>query len=267
MKRHFHSFEHFRSEVQRPGQSFTYCTSLNATEEWTGTKSFDHALQLMDNGWPEGLARIQELKREIKAPSAMSETFAFHHSESGDEPDIGRFVDCEPECMMEFHTEYVPRSGRVVRLMLNAFVSAGISRESIFLRGAAAMALSDAIEQTGLRCEIDLIMAAKSNSCSLLTDVVIPIKAADQQIEPDRLAFMLAHPSIFRRFMGRLFEQEPNREFQKHWSGWGQPGDLNPVPEDAVYFGSLDWDSLRNPQDCIEFVKRTLARYTESVPA
>ncbi len=266
MKRHFATFDEFMEAVRKPGhpENRAGCTSLTATEGWTGTRNYTHALELLEKGWPEGLARIQQLKGNIKVPRAETETVEFQYVEAGDEADVGRFLTGEPENMIEYKRQFVPGSGRVVRLLLNAFASSGIENEAIFLRGAAAFALADAIERTGLRAEIALVLCAKSNRHdNVFSDVIVPVKAADQQLEPDRLAFLLAHPSLFRRFMGRLYEQETVEEFSKHWTSWGQPADLTPIPDDTVYFGSLSWGLLKSIEQCAAYVQKMLSKYTE----
>ncbi len=266
MKRHFPTFDAFIDGVSKPPVGGYQSIDRYPNEDcWHGTRTFDDALNLAERGWPDGLARMQTLRGKIKVPQSQTEAFVTRFVEAGDEPDIGRYLENQPDSMLEFERQFIPGTGRIVKILLNAFISCGVDHKAIFQRGAAAFALADAIEQSGLRCEISLVLATISRSGNgEMSDVLIPLKAADQHVEPDRMAFMLAHPSIFRRFMGKLYDQESESEFQKHWSSWGMPGDLTDVPADTVYFGALSLSECSTEEKATEFINRMLAKYTEA---
>lgn len=264
----FDTFEQFLEQVQKPGIFGSgyelSCKPNNAG--WSGTRCFNDALDLAEKGWPEGLRRIQALRGDLLShQGAQEERFMHTYAESGDEVDVGRYLSGEPECMMEYQTQFVPSVGRVIKLVVNCAASAGNTSEMIFNRGAAAVALTDLIENAGLRTEVWLAAGVMSQCGHNICDTFIRVKAPEQPAELDRLAFILAHASTLRRFMLRLFEQKSNEDFIKYHGNdsYGRPRDVEVEPG-TVYIGALQHSfgkQINTREDCTRFIQETLNQY------
>jgi hypothetical protein len=258
-RRNWESFADFVDDMRKPGDRGNESSSVQNDEEWTGTKSYQHCLELADNGWPEGLKRMKKLMGDLRnIDTHDAERFLPRFVEAGDEVDVGRYLSGEPENMMEYNIVHVPASGRVVKLLVNVAASCGISAEAMFLRGAAAVMLSDLLEQSGLRAEIVVASAGRNGDAGVCYTVTV--KRAEQPIELDRLAFMVACPSVFRRLMFRAYEQLPPEEFNKRIGSWYTlPMNADTKEPGAIVVDTLQYgfgNELNTDTDAIKFVDK-----------
>jgi hypothetical protein len=144
---------------------------------------------------------------------------------SGDEVDVGLYLSGEPECMTDWVMAETPSFGKVVKVIVHLTGTAGVSAEALMYRGLLACLLIDTLEASGLRCEVwGLPKCSADNGGDdpkYLAQVLL--KPADEPVELDRLAFMLAHPAVFRRFGFRLMEQEPEGSwaYEESTDGYG----------------------------------------------
>lgn len=218
-------------------------TSLNLSREtndseWAGTPSFAHALALARDGWPQGLSEIAKYRahfsaiigNRIKRPQLA-------HAVVGFSPDVGAFLSNEPECMFAREIIELDGPGKVLRVVLNGTVSGGISTRSIVKRGAMACALVDALECAGYSCEI--VAAFKLSVGDKISDShLVPVKDAGASLELDRVAFALAHPSMFRRLVFSACEQ--NMEFSNAAGrSYGMPTPLHKNDRGDIYFDDM----------------------------
>jgi hypothetical protein len=222
LRREWQSWDAFVTDMKRPPhESHTHRSSTTRDSEFSETESFDHAIQLAERGWPEGLARIKKSHRQLAAVQGeMTERHAFRYSESGDEVDVGRAVEGDPEHMMEFETVHVPSAGRVVKVVVNVAASGSIGTDQLFTRGAAAVMVADLIEASGLRSEI-WICEGSDNNGSWGIDFRVKLKEPDQPLDMDLLAFACCHAAVIRRLFFRAFEQLSSWEFDRYLGGAG----------------------------------------------
>ena len=276
LQQDWETIEDFLTDMSRsghPGNMMPTNSVTGSTAKWYGTQSYDDALHFARDGWPDGLKRIELMRASLrKVPiSAKAERLAGHFAEAGDEVEVGRYLEGEPEHMIEFMPQFVPAAGRIVKLVCNVSASCGVSADSMFRRGAAAVLLADAIEQSGLRAEI-LIVSAGDNSDGRRPglDFRVPLKTADQPLEIDRVAFLMCSPSIFRRFMLRAMEQLTPQQFREHA---GQchtlPKNASVAGDDVVLVDAMQWgfgNQLNTDADAVAFVNNILAEYLELEP-
>lgn len=64
---------------------------------------------------------------------------------AGSEVDIDRYLAGEPECLIEYPPLHVAKAGRSIRLIVSTALSGGVSAEVVRARGAAIIALCDAL--------------------------------------------------------------------------------------------------------------------------
>lgn len=178
-------------------------------KEFYGTATFAEAASLARNGWAEGAARVQEIKATVaSAITALvaARTQSIGYDVAGDYVDIGRYLSGEPECFGT-QVEDPSLSKQVVRINVNTAVSCGVSQHAIFARGAAILAAIDVIESTGRRVEVWAVNGARAHQGKLhVHETYVLVKAADQHLDIDRLAFALCHAATHRRLCFSVFE-------------------------------------------------------------
>lgn len=169
-------------------------------DRFYGTKTVEEAEGLLAKGWPDGAARIARLRDKLNVvvrEAAASRVRDTVWGVEGEWCDVGRIALGEPECCARVDSEGDGETGRVVTLRYNRSVSCAVSTEAIEARGVAVLAAIDLIEASGVRCEVIVSFASRGQGPNLEANVIA--KTADAPVDLDRLAFVLTHPSFFRR--------------------------------------------------------------------
>lgn len=218
---------------------------------WYGTSTFEEAVSLARNGWPEGLEKAamfdavleQIIAEKMFEPEAKWDV-------SGDWIDIGRFVTGEPEVFGEYVETEVQRTAtppKIIRIVVNVCVSAGVDTGVIIKRGAAMTALVTALERHGRRCEIDVVAPNQMGYNSQRFDLVIRAKEAGEPMQLDKMVFLMAHPAILRRLIFSSWEHGNRDATPSRHSGYGRVAEMPDDQRGDIYLGGADlrrgnWD-------------------------
>jgi hypothetical protein len=257
-RRAFTGWHQFVEQVRKPmswdvaGQS-----TAERSYSWALGASYDDALKLATTGWAEGFKAVSLKAQAIcKAHGGLDLSPRF--AESGDEVDVGLFLADEPECMVEYPME--PKQRPVVKIVVSASFSGGIAAEEIYNRGAAILAAIDLLEGAGVRVEVDLDMGTETGRRQFIR--TIPLKAANDALDRDKLAFAICHPATLRRLIFRLHEQDGVDAFERMGGcQYGHP--INPAPQDgAIVINALTMSNegeFRTMEQAQAFAERVLA--------
>lgn len=164
--------------------------------------------------------------------------YTTRHDVSGTDVDVGRFLDGEPECMVDFQPG--PAQRRTVTVAFNVFISSGVDRQRFLRRGAAIAALVDALERSGLRCEV--IMHFRGMGRREVLDVETVLKPVAEPLDLERLAFAACDVSVCRRLVLAYGAALTERE-----SCWHPKHGARPAPERKVGDVYLDGLVLGGP--------------------
>lgn len=167
---------------------------------WAGedAQTWKEAQALALTGWNSGRNAITALadKLNIASHVALPEVFFDVTGEGGF--DVGRALSGEPEFMMDWcdSQDMAENPGqKTVHIIINVTFSAAISEKIIRARGAAIMALIEALDAAGKIVSVDCIFAEERG-----VGVYIPVKAQGDMLQRDQIAFAVAHASFSRRF-------------------------------------------------------------------
>lgn len=193
------------------GPNHTERQSRSGSFDFTCTETYDEAVKLLGDGWPEGAKLASKLQAKLAyamaAADTVSERFHTTWDVAGEEPDIGRYLAGEPENMMDYRLEEVPAFGRVASVVVNGAVSCGVDEKHLREIAVMLAALVDSIENTGIRCEMVVryrfgrVCEHGDKSCELEHWV----KKASQPLDLPKVA-AACHPSAFRRIAFRWAE-------------------------------------------------------------
>lgn len=198
-----------------------------ATKEWYGSKSYDDAVKMARQGWadirPEVDALVDKIKHVITP--ALQPAFQSYFDVSGGMVDVGRFLDGEPECMVETRLVNIAKPGRVISILIDGFYSASIDPESIKARGAAIIGLIDSLERMQHSTEIWYETSFGGNPLTYL----VKLKSVEDMLDINTLMFAIAHPSAYRRINFAAQERRgENRKFAVgEGNSYGSPDGLH----------------------------------------
>lgn len=169
---------------------------------WSGARTMDAAMKLARYGWPEGLERVNQT--HIKSIDDYVNPTTKLDVRYMDAPlsglfDIGRVLENDPECWIEFEQIQEP-SPRIVRFLIYGTFSGGLSTETIIRNGCALMGVIDALEQRGTRVHVDIGYTASPANTLTYT-----AKQSDGLLDREQLVYLIAHPSSSRWLMRSAF--------------------------------------------------------------
>jgi hypothetical protein len=207
--RQFASMGEFVEYVSGPSDVEDRITTCTDRAEWQGTADWDEAAAKVFR-WDEGAERVQAMRAKI---SAGVERFKVETYRSAQLPGVVVMDDYikgkpRPVIALRKSQDKLPNAGKVVRLAINAFASGSVSTEVLITRGAAVMALADAIEKRGGKVEVVIRYTAGNRSGSTKVNYEVTVKRAGQNLNLNSVAFAMAHPSMCRRMCFGAMERE-----------------------------------------------------------
>jgi hypothetical protein len=171
-----------------------------------GCRTWDEVESLAYNGWKEGAARAERMRLEVqnRIDSLGLEGLdaVENYDVSGAFVDVGAFCEGEPECMVEYEEQMMPRQ-RVARIFVQINYLSDVNCDQAERRGVAIAAVVDALEAHGMQCEVwgvDYSMGGfdyEKGESDYHRHAVL-VKKSGQLMPLDRLAFAIGHPSFYR---------------------------------------------------------------------
>jgi hypothetical protein len=201
---------------------------------WAGSRSLKEAMTMLHDGWAEGLAKINA-RLSVIAP--QNDSLRVRKLDVGGAYPIAALAAAgDMFCMVTTGEDFNHKP--VVRLMVNGFMSSGIEHSQKLNQGIGLVQMVDALETSGRRVELCIYFMGEQNGKTY--DIRVDVKAADQPLELDRLAFAFMHPSMFRRIGFALIENFYDQE--NDFPQYGMPRDLKQGSiSDTVIVPSMDY--------------------------
>ena len=177
-------------------------------EKWYGSKDLDTAVEMGMSGWHDIRPEVDEMfsKMEEHISVAIGEVFQTKYDFGGDSVDMDRYLQGDPECMIDYVSEPAGRMGRVIRIHVAICASASVSTERIMRRGVLACALVDCLNKLGVGVEV-WTEEACSNRGDQKWSTLIKLHSSEERLDINNLMFALAHPSMLRRVGFSILER------------------------------------------------------------
>jgi len=175
--------------------------SVDTGENFHGTKTYGNALDIASNGYPEGVKMLTDAMGSIgHAQGPVIQPF---FDVAGDEPDIDRFLNNEPDNMVTY--ENVIQDGiNFIDVYFSYAYGCVKDQPEIIARGVQVLSNIDNLEQAGYRVRLIAYHHTMDRACPMKLNIII--KDYNEHVELDRMAFIMIHPSMLRRLGFRLVE-------------------------------------------------------------
>ena len=195
------------------------------SEDFTGSRSLAHAIELARYGWHEGFSELvhmtEQVKRALDFSPEVSSTF---HDYVGFVPDVKAFMEGSPLSMINAPAVRKPH----INVYMNTSIDGFVDEADVYRRGAATLALCEVIETCGIMVDLHLFEMSFIDKDIALSEFVV--KARDERINLAKLHFPICHPSWIRRLNFRLIEIMPN--VTQAWAAsYGIPADRRMMTE------------------------------------
>ena len=256
-------YESLSEALEHAGSNPSPRSSDDGNENWAGCKNLKDAVETGTRGYTDIRPDIDVLVRQIDSQVnlALGEVFVTKYNYSGDSVDMGRYIQGDPECMIDYEEVAATRMGRVVRILINGSFSCGVRAETIRQRGAMVVALCEVMSKIGVGLEVWLENSTASGS--QVHSTLIKLHDSKERIDIDNLMFAIAHPSMLRRIGFSVMEQSkwgPAPSITKRGGGYGRAHQVNcskhieaDVVVDKFESGSGDFES-----DSLQWIMSTV---------
>lgn len=189
---------------------------------WSGTDTYEQAIDLFNNGWDEKVAEIK--KGLVQFEKANEKNVSYQKSRPatsvvGFAPHVPNAILGLPNSMIM--TERTPMKAKAVRIIYNMSMNANTDAEDILQAGLCVLKIAYSMEMKGYRVRIDVSpFTAKSGREN--TSCVVCVKDWRQHIDIKKVAFPIANPAMFRRLGFRWLESTPNLTDMGFNCGYGR---------------------------------------------
>lgn len=171
----------------------------------SATKNMGEAISLARYGWENGRAHMNDAARNVTETMSTESSPLISLDVAGAYPVAALAAAGEPLNMVHLEpTEN--RIKHVFRLVVETIYPHHVEPRSVNNWGGAIVSWIDAVESRGHRVELLGGYPSKGVRGGDKFFPTVTLKEANQPVEIDRLAFMLAHPANLRRLFFRLVE-------------------------------------------------------------
>lgn len=192
-------------------------SSVSGSEDFTGTKNFATANNLLLYGWSEGAKRVKTIMaKNVKAVAVHPRA---HYSVTGFAPCVARCLAGHPLNMI--NKKNVKAPARVVDIVYNCSVSGNVDASDIENNAAKLFNVIVSLERSGVRVNlwcVDISHADHKNYFS----TIVKVKDAGQPFSLLKTIYPVVHPSFLRRHVFAVTERA-NLSPSVDWFGYGRP--------------------------------------------
>lgn len=264
--REFHNLDTFYDVVCNAEGLNRYSSHRKgmSAKDFTEAETFDEAVKLARYGWEKGLKKLkyyEEMADKDYASRVADNGWDVEHQITGSYVDVDAYIQGVPECMCDFVSK---RVNTFADILVNPTISCWVKTDTIIDRGREIMKLVDALEKRHIKTRVSLMTVVRGENTDKKFYVVnVVCKDYCELLDQNRLIFALAHPSMPRRMMFALQEQEEDirRTFGCPGGGYGVPGNIKKLPEEIWKEGlentyTFIFDDVNHTADDVKEVKK-----------
>lgn len=207
---HFNSIYEFESALkERPINSDfadCICSKDKGNFDFFQTETYEESEELLEKGWN---VKIDEMKKELENFSRKVEVqrTEYYKNVAGFAPCVPNSIRGVPKSMIASKKINSTKNDKTLHLIINNCGSSKVSGETLMKSGMSVLKLAILLEKAKVKTKIDIVPKAayKGDSCYGCT---VNIKDYKQPFNLSKIAYPLAHTSIFRRQGFRWLETQ-----------------------------------------------------------
>ena len=192
--------------------------SVSNGKKFTGTESFEEAVDLFKNGWDDMAKKLTKKLNVQPNCSVTSYVQKTVYDIVGFQCSVPRYLQGIPTNMV--NKRLTPVKQKVVTLNKDFTYNSKTSTEDIIEASIQTMQVVKMIEAQGVRVNLNVIFGTTAGNTMEI--VKIRIKSANERVNISKLAFPLVHPSMLRRLCFRYIEVAPTITDDYKY-GYGKP--------------------------------------------
>ena len=222
--REFSSLNDFETYITKTPLNDTFkwekLASVSGSEEFTGTHSYEQAVEMFKNGWQSKAEELTKKLKVIQNQVIDAQVQKVLFDVVGFQASVPRYLQGIPTNMV--NKKLVPIKQKIVTINKDISYNCGITTEQIVEASIQTLQLVKRIEAQGIRVNLNLIWGVKASGSNEI--VKVRLKSANERVNISKLAFPLVHPSMLRRLCFRYLEVAPTIT-HGYLYGYGSPLD------------------------------------------
>ena len=228
----FETLHQFLSYIQTaPVNTRVFDRNLRSSHKrsdnrWSGTESFEEAVDLCLKGWSQDFDNFVRMKKrideELLEPTVRPRQVA---DVVGYSPSVPDYLRGNPLNMWNRANVRVPT---FINIYMNVSYSSGTDYDEIFNRGVIALSLVDALQDRGYSVRFKIFECATVDEEMVIS--FFNLKGDGEKLNIKKTYFPLCHPSFLRRLIFQLNEVTP--VFYGTWcNSYGRPANVRTIKE------------------------------------
>lgn len=252
-------------------ESMVSHASFDHKENFYGTKTYEESMNLLENGWHEGVTMIENAGLNPHGGKGIR----FKTDVVGGAPCIPNAIMGLPDSM--FATEDRHQKMREVTIAYGIGGHADITARELAQAGRILLDAVASIEKSGINvrivlCKITASRGEPTNPRSQNVGIAVPIKKADDKLNLKKVAYPLSHPSFFRRQYFHWLETQQSFGYNEKDHGYsvtkyadyrGMLESVGVLKPSDLFVGFYDLYSMYGSEDVISFFARQNAIFAK----
>lgn len=223
---HVESFDSFWELLDYAEHNPNPLSSDKDDADFSMCASLADAISMARAGWSEVRPKVDDIFDSVaeRIADRLDSRFQTLHNYSGFSVDMGRYLQGDPECMLDYVPEEQRAMGRVVKIVFNVACPYYIPAETILRRGVAIVALIDTLHKLGVGIELWADESIEGRSGGKYSNRC-KIHESSQMLDINSVMFAVAHPAMLRRVLFSMQEQSKlaDKQGAKIGGGYGLP--------------------------------------------
>lgn len=223
-KEHFTSIKSFLETISSRKNNAVMAgktSSVTGSADFTGTKNYQEAVDLMLNGWDKILP---DIKKGFEAAIKSNENGAIdrrrtYNSVVGYAPHVPNSIIGLPQSMINQHRE--PQKVKVCSIVYAPDANAYTDANTFVKAGIVVLQIVNQLELNGQRVRL-MLTPMDSFKNSTFVCCTIDVKSYHEQLDLKKLTFPIANASFLRRFGFKWLETYPELIESGFAAGYGR---------------------------------------------
>lgn len=198
--------------------------SVNGSDSFTGTSSFEEAADLFKYGWKDGSKKLtKKLNAKQKAMQPIMKA-KNKRDVAGYQVIVPSYLSGDPMSMI--NKKMVRVKQKVITLNKTIAYPCKVTKDEIEEESIKAFQLIKKVEAQGMRVNLNIVSGFDVSDMRII--VKIKVKNSTEKLNISKLAFPLVHPSMLRRLLFRFLEVVPKAS-KKYVYCYGSPVYANAI--------------------------------------
>lgn len=218
---------------ERPNNHFmrNEDSSHSNGKDFTGTDSYDEAVDLLVHGYTDKLGDIKRgllnsKRLTSKMYAKIPHPIPANHV-AGFVPNIPNALKGLPESMITLNR--LPQKRKTLSVLYNMDGSCGVPAQVFVDAGVALVSAINLIETSGIQVNLRVAFCSSSKNDEVTFPTLL-VKSFGERFNLQKICFPLIHPSMFRRLGFKYLETSPFSKENYCW-GYGRPTELETLRE------------------------------------